>query len=432
MARIKLDFENAEGQTLAGLLETPPVGVETLRYALFAHCFTCGKDIAAASRISRALAARGIAVLRFDFTGLGNSDGDFANTNFTSNIQDLLAAAARLERDYAAPSLLIGHSLGGAAVVAAAPQLPSVQAVVTIAAPSTPTHVGHLLREVNDDLMHTGEAEVQIGLRRFRIRRQLLDDLARWGDADHVRRLGRALLIFHSPVDDIVPIAEAAKLYGAAMHPKSFISLHGADHMLANPADAEYVAETLVAWVGRYLELRRQDTEPGLGTAPVVADGEVAVTERDQHFLRGLYTHRHQLLADEPAAVGGGDRGPSPYDLLLMALGACTSMTIRLYARHKGLALDDVEVRLRHQRIHRDDCASGCEGKDGRIERIVREIDLTGALTAQEQARIMAIADRCPVHRTLQAAPAIVTTQAGDVADAGEDAGPGATGESRT
>jgi uncharacterized OsmC-like protein/fermentation-respiration switch protein FrsA (DUF1100 family) len=431
MARIKLDFENDNGQRLAGLLETPPVGVQTRRYALFAHCFTCGKDIAAASRISRALAARGIAVLRFDFTGLGNSDGDFANTNFTSNIQDLIAAAARLERDYAAPTLLIGHSLGGAAVVAAAPQLPSVQAVVTIAAPSTPTHVGHLLREANDDLLNAGEAEVQIGFRRFRIRRQLLDDLARWGGADHVRQLSRALLIFHSPIDDIVPISEAAKLYGAALHPKSFISLHGADHMLSNPADAEYVAETLVAWAGRYLDLNTRDSEQGLGTAPALQPGEVAVTERDHRFLRGLYSERHQLLADEPAAVGGSDLGPSPYDLLLMALGACTSMTIRLYAERKGLALDDVEVRLRHERIHNADCDASCGGADARIERITREIDLTGALSPAERARILEIAERCPVHRTLQAKPAIVTTSAGAVgAPAGVEDGPDA--ESRS
>ena len=230
MARIKLDFENFEGHMLAGLLETPPPGVQTLRYALFAHCFTCGKDIAAASRISRALAERGIAVLRFDFTGLGNSDGDFANTSFTSNVRDLLAAAAKLDADYRAPSLLIGHSLGGAAVLAAAPRLPSMEAVVTIAAPATPGHVEHLFSGARGELEATGEAEVQVGRRRFRIRKEFLEDLRDYADAEHIRRLKRALLIFHSPVDSIVSIDEAAKLYKAAKHPKSFISLCQADH----------------------------------------------------------------------------------------------------------------------------------------------------------------------------------------------------------
>ena len=425
MARIKLDFENAEGHTLAGLLETPPAGVETLRYALFAHCFTCGKDIAAASRISRALAARGIAVLRFDFTGLGNSDGDFANTNFTSNVQDLIAAARKLEQDYQAPALIIGHSLGGAAVLAAAPQLASVEAVVTIASPATPGHVQHLFSGARDELERTGEAEVKVGHRRFRVRRQFLDDLGHYADAEHIRRLKRALLVFHSPIDEIVPIEEAAKIYRAALHPKSFISLCDADHLLTNREDAEYVAETLVAWAGRYLGLRQHAEESGTGTAPAVGPGEVVVTERDARFLRGLYSEHHQLLADEPKSVGGSDLGPSPYDLLLMALGACTSMTIRMYADRKGLALDDVEVRLRHERVHADDSAADCDAagpvagaaaKDGKIERILRRIDLTGDLTEAQRDRLLAIADRCPVHRTLQSAPCIVTAT-GSVAE---------------
>jgi putative redox protein len=412
MARIKLDFENADGHTLAGLLETPPPGVETLRYALFAHCFTCGKDIAAASRISRALAARGIAVLRFDFTGLGNSDGDFANTSFTSNVQDLLAAAQMLERHHQAPALLIGHSLGGAAVLAAAPQLDSVEAVVTIASPASPRHVEHLFSGARDELERTGEAEVRIGQRRFRVRRRFLEDLARYGDAEHIRRLKRALLIFHSPVDEIVPIAEAAKIYQAARHPKSFISLCSADHLLTDREDSEYVAETLVAWASRYLGLRRHLQEAGIGTAPRVEPGEIVVTERAGPYLRGLFSERHQLLADEPRSAGGTDLGPSPYDLLLMALGACTSMTIRMYADRKGLDLDDVEIRLRHERVHVDDAAAGCEEtevRDGRIERIARRIALTGDLTEAQRRRVLAIADRCPVHRTIRGRPCILT-----------------------
>ncbi|MCF7989098.1 MAG: bifunctional alpha/beta hydrolase/OsmC family protein [Thiohalocapsa sp.] len=412
MARIKLDFENAEGHTLAGLLETPPPGVETLRYALFAHCFTCGKDIAAASRISRALAARGIAVLRFDFTGLGNSDGDFANTSFTSNVQDLMAAAAKLESDYRAPALLIGHSLGGAAVLAAASRLPSVEAVVTIAAPATPGHIEHLFSGARGELEETGEAEVQVGRRRFRIRRQFLDDLSHYADAEHIRRLKRALLIFHSPVDEIVSIEEAAKIYKAALHPKSFISLCNADHLLTNREDSEYVAETLVAWASRYLNLRSHAEEAGPGTAPDVGPGEVVVTERDDVFLRGLYTEHHQLLADEPKDAGGSGLGPDPYQLLLMALGACTSMTLRLYADRNDLSLDDIEVRLRHERIHADDCEADCDdvgGGDAKIDRITRHLVLTGDLNPRERERLLRIAERCPVHRTLEGAPRIIS-----------------------
>jgi len=427
MARIKLEFQNTQGHTLSGLLETPPPGVPTLRHALFAHCFTCGKDIAAATRISRALAARGIAVLRFDFTGLGNSDGDFANTSFTSNVQDLVAAANALAAEHAAPAMLIGHSLGGAAVLAAAHELPSVEAVVTIAAPATPKHVEHLFSGVRGEMEASGEAEVTVGRRRFRIKRQFLDDLEQHADAEHIKRLKRALLIFHSPADEIVNISEAARIYQAAKHPKSFISLCEADHLLTNREDSEYVAETLVAWASRYLGLRQHAAEAGPGTTPEVAAGEVVVTEREGRFLRGLYTQHHQLLADEPRAAGGTDLGPSPYDLLLMALGACTSMTIRMYADHKGLPLDDVEVRVSHARVHVDDCEADCgdavrAGADqqGRIERIERRIDLTGDLTEAQRARLLAIADRCPVHRTLEGQPAMVSRLVG------QDGAPGA------
>lgn len=408
MPRIKLEFPNAEGQTLAGLLETPPDGVPTSRYALFAHCFTCSKDIAAATRISRALAARGIAVLRFDFTGLGNSDGDFANTNFSSNVADLLAAARTLEREYEAPALLVGHSLGGAAVLAAVHDLPSVEAVVTIGAPATAAHVQHLFSGARDALETRGEAEVQIGLRRFRIRKQLLEDLSQHVSADHIRHLNRALLVFHSPLDTIVSIEEAGKIYQAARHPKSFISLDKADHLLSNREDAEYVAETLVAWASRYLGLGRHAFEQSTGTAPRVAEGEVLVTELDTRFLRGLYTARHQALADEPKSVGGTDLGPNPYALLLMALGACISMTLRLYARHKGLPLDDVEVRLSHERVHAQDCRDG-EQTEGMLERIRVHLNIHGALTPEQRARLLEIAGRCPVHRTLAAGPRIET-----------------------
>ncbi|WPL17128.1 esterase [Thiorhodovibrio winogradskyi] len=253
MARIKLDFPNQQGERLAGLLETPPADDAPPTYALFAHCFTCGKDIAAASRISRALAARGIAVLRFDFTGLGNSDGDFANTSFSSNVADLLAAADMLAQDFEPPRLLIGHSLGGAAALVAAHQLPQVEALVTIGAPATATHVRHLFSDAEEALSSQGEVEVRIANRGFRVKKQFLEDLEQHATAEHIARLRRPLLLYHSPFDEVVDISEAFRIYQAAKHPKSFISLDRADHLLTNPADALYVADTMVAWARRYL-----------------------------------------------------------------------------------------------------------------------------------------------------------------------------------
>ena len=408
MERIKLEFLNDEGHTLSGLLEMPPASTPVSRYALFAHCFTCGKDIAAASRISRAMAQRGIAVLRFDFTGLGNSDGDFANTNFSSNVQDLLAAARALEADYQAPGLLIGHSLGGAAVLAAASLLESIEAVATIGSPATAGHVRHLFASAQQTIESTGTAEVRIGTREFPIKRQLLDDLDRYADASHLGKLKIPLLVFHSPLDTIVSIDEAAKIYQAARHPKSFISLDNADHLLSRREDAEYVAETLVAWASRYLGLSQARFERHYGSAPPVAAADVLITELNKRFLRGVFSDHHQLMSDEPKSVGGQDLGPSPYDLLLMALGACTSMTLRMYANHKKLPLDDVEVTLRHERIHAVDCEH-CEETDGKIERITRELSVRGDLTDQQRQRLLEIADRCPVHRTLENRPHIET-----------------------
>ncbi|WP_127555960.1 bifunctional alpha/beta hydrolase/OsmC family protein [Saccharospirillum alexandrii] len=396
MTRRKIEFTNREGHTLTGALEQPDTGPVRVM-ALFAHCFTCGKDVVAATRIASALADQGIAVFRFDFTGLGGSDGDFGNTNFSSNVDDLLDAAEFLTEHYQAPRLLIGHSLGGAAALVAASRLESVEAVVTIAAPSTPSHVQHLFADQHCDITRDGQAEVDIGGRHFNIRSQLLEDLEDWSSRNLVATLRKPLLIFHSPVDAVVPVSEAAELYQAAMHPKSFVSLDNADHLLSKRADADYVAATLAAWASRYLEFGDEATPTD---RPRVAEDEVIVTEQDARFLRGLYTTRHEVLADEPESKGGTDQGPTPYDLLLMSLGACTSMTLRLYANHKSLAVSDIQVRLRHSRIHAEDCQD-CESKSGQIEQLERHISYKGNLTEAEQQRFLEIADRCPVHKTL-------------------------------
>jgi putative redox protein len=396
MSRSKVEFTNRDGHTLTGSLEQPDSGPIRVM-ALFAHCFTCGKDVVAASRIASELTGHGIAVLRFDFTGLGGSDGDFGNTNFSSNIEDLLDAADFLSENYQAPRLLIGHSLGGAAALVAATRLDSIEAVVTIAAPATPSHVQHLFADQHCDLERDGQAEVDIGGRHFNIRAQLLEDLADWSSRNLVASLRKPLLLFHSPVDNVVPISEAADLYQDAMHPKSFVSLDDADHLLSKRADSDYVAATLAAWASRYLDFEHEAVPD---ERPEVDENDVLVTEQDARFLRGLYTHKHQVLADEPASQGGTDQGPTPYDLLLMSLGACTSMTLRMYANHKSLDVKDIRVRLRHSRIHAEDCRD-CETKEGQIEQLERHITFKGQLTDAEQKKFIKIADRCPVHRTL-------------------------------
>lgn len=298
MARVKASFKNQQGESLAGLLETPDA--ETRAYALFAHCFTCSKDIAAASRITRALANKGIAVLRFDFTGLGNSDGDFANTNFSSNINDLIQAARHLQEHYAAPLMIIGHSLGGAAVLAAAQAIPSIKAVVTIGAPATGQHVEHLFSHAKEDIAKNDEAVVDLAGRKFTIKKQFVDDINSHNDTDHISQLNKALLVLHSPIDETVSIDEAAKIYSAAKHPKSFISLDKADHLLSRREDSEYVASVISSWAARYLDITDINEDASSGAAPVFESGHVLVTEQNKKYTRKIYSEDHQLIADEP------------------------------------------------------------------------------------------------------------------------------------
>ena len=400
----KLTFPGSSGEALAARLDKPAGSPRA--YALFAHCFTCSKDIFAAARISEALVERGFAVLRFDFTGLGASDGDFANTNFSSNVEDLKLAADFLRQEYAAPEILIGHSLGGAAVLAVAGEVPEAKAVATIGAPADAAHVAHNFGAKIDEIEKTGVAEVQLAGRAFTIKKQFLDDLKEQSVDARIATMRKALIVFHAPRDSVVGIENAAAIFQAAKHPKSFISLDDADHLLSRRSDAVYVADVLSAWATRFISEK--------GTKSVLPfpgpEGEVGVAEtRAGKFQAEVVSGAHRFLADEPVSYGGLDTGPSPYDLLSSALGACTSMTLRMYADHKKIALDRVSVHVRHGKVHAEDCAECEEGLQGKIDRFERDLVIEGDLDDETRNRLVEIADKCPVHKTLESSSVVVT-----------------------
>jgi putative redox protein len=403
----KYDFRSAQGHQLAAVLDRPEGTIRAV--ALFAHCFVCGKDVRAARRIGEALTRDGIAVLRFDFTGLGSSEGEFANTTFSSNVDDLVAAADHLRSNLAAPGILIGHSLGGAAVLAAAHRIPDVRAVVTIGAPFDPAHVAGLFAGRAAEFDIKDEIEVELAGRTFRIRRRFLDDIAEQNLAARIVSLHKALLVMHAPTDEIVGIDNASGIFLAARHPKSFISLAGADHLLSRRSDDAYVAHVISAWAARYLDApvdeapEKDEAEPGTVLVRSTGHGK---------FQQEIIARGHRLIADEPVDVGGLGSGPNPYDLLLAALGGCTAMTLRLYADLKKLPLVGTAVRLKHNKIYATDCAE-CETKEGKIDRIDVAITLEGDLDAVQRARLMEIADKCPVHRTLKSEVDIRTREEG-------------------
>ena len=399
----KITFEGAQGHDLAGRLDLPEGTPRA--YALFAHCFTCGKDINSASRIARGLTDHGIAVLRFDFTGLGHSDGEFANTDFSSNVEDLLLAARYLRERDEGPKILIGHSLGGAAVLAVAGEIEEAVAVATIGAPSDPNHVAQLFAESRAEIEEKGEAEVAIAGRTFRVRRKFLEDIEAQPQKARIATLRKALMVFHAPFDQIVGIDNASEIFIAAKHPKSFVSLDKADHLLSDKADADYVAQVLAAWSARYL---------GAAVAASAVDSDdaedaVTVAETGNgKYAQMVTAGHHRLAAGEPESVGGTDNGPSPYQLLSAALGACTSITLRMYADRKKWPLEKVSVRLLHTKIHAEDCAE-CEAREGKIDRIEREISLTGQLDEEQRGRLLEIADKCPVHQGLERRNEVLT-----------------------
>lgn len=403
MQNLKVAFENEDGQKLSGILDLPDTTVQA--YALFAHCFTCSKNLKAATNISRAMTDASIAVLRFDFTGLGQSEGDFADTSFSSNVRDLLAAADYLAAHYEAPAILLGHSLGGTAVLQAAASVASAVAVATIGSPSEPTHVAHMFSGAQDELTEKGYAEVTLGGRPFTVRKQFLDDLGKHNLPAAIGSLRKALLIMHAPLDDIVEIDNAGAMFAAAKHPKSFVSLDKADHLLSRSDDSLYAGRVLAAWASRYLP--EHDAPSELRT-----DGnEVVARTFIDGFRTDIRADRHALIADEPASVGGTNLGPSPYDLLAAALASCTTMTLKMYASFKKLRLRSTTVRVRHDKIHAEDCAD-CESASGKIDEFRREISFDGELTKKEIARLLEIADRCPVHKTLHSEIKIRTTLA--------------------
>jgi|APHM01.1.fsa_nt_gi Predicted redox protein, regulator of disulfide bond formation len=387
----KVRFTNNQGDELAARLDLPTRGAPDA-FALFAHCFTCSKDLRAVGAISRALNRQNIAVLRFDFTGLGESEGDFADTNFSSNIDDLVEAADHLAEHHEAPRILVGHSLGGAAVLQAAHRIESAEAVATIGAPYDPEHVTRHLEDALEEIKSSGEARITLAGRTFTIRKQFLEDLAATKMEETIRTLGRALLVLHSPVDQTVGIDNAGRIFKAAKHPKSFVSLDDAHHLLTDPSDAEYVGVVLGAWARKYVEV---DDEAE--TAP--AEGQV-FTKTGDGFRTKVTAGHHRLVGDEPEEMGGTDAGPSPYDLLLSALGTCTGMTLRMYADRKDWPLEEATVRLSHERIHAEDC-DHCDTTDGKVDHIEREIEVTGDLTPEQRERLLEIANKCPVHRTL-------------------------------
>ncbi|APG47321.1 bifunctional alpha/beta hydrolase/OsmC family protein [Phaeobacter porticola] len=396
----RISFSGHSGDQLAARLDLPEGPI--LSTALFAHCFTCSKDIPAARRISARLAAMGIAVLRFDFTGLGHSDGEFSNTNFTSNVADLVAAGHYLAGRGLPPSLLIGHSLGGAAVLRARAGLPSVRGVVTLGAPSDPSHVAHQFGDALGKIETDGAAEVCLADRPFTIRKQFVEDIRAAALSDAVAALDAALLVMHAPMDATVSIDNAAELFVAAKHPKSFVTLDDADHLISRPRDAEYAADVIAAWAGRYIDLSPPAPPPG---AP---EGVLRVTEADPNgFLQDVQAGpRHHTYADEPLAYGGSNRGMTPYGFIAAGLGACTSMTIRMYARRKGWPLESISVDVCHDKVHAQDALPSGPAQ---IDQFTRVIYLSGNLTADQRAKLLDIADRCPVHRTLEHGAKVTT-----------------------
>ncbi|MCH4822844.1 alpha/beta fold hydrolase [Gramella lutea] len=399
MQKKNVSFENSDSKSLKGVLELP-FNENPENFVLFAHCFTCNKNFHAPSNISKSLASKGYGVLRFDFTGLGDSEGDFEDTNFTGNVNDLVAAAKFLEKEYSAPTLIIGHSLGGAAALFAALKIDSVQAIVTINAPSNLSHVQKHFESNLDEIENEGSANIKIGGRSFKIKKHFIEDLKRNEDSKALGEIRKPLLIMHSPQDEIVSIKHAEELYQSAWHPKSFITLNGADHMLSNKSDSEYAGTVISAWASKYISERE--------ASELDTDHQVMANLGSEGFTTQIIAGKHHFVADEPVKVGGNDLGPDPYELISSGLAACTSMTIQMYARRKKWPLVNVETHVSYSKKHADDCEN-CENDMAKIDNFEREISLHGDLDKEQINKLLEIADKCPVHKTLSSKAQIHT-----------------------
>ncbi|TKD62582.1 bifunctional alpha/beta hydrolase/OsmC family protein [Flavobacterium sp. ASW18X] len=396
----RVKFTNQQGQQLKGLLELP-INQHPHNFVLFAHCFTCTKNLLAVKNIARGLTANGFGVLRFDFTGLGESEGEFADTNFSGNVEDVIAAANFLDATYKAPSLLVGHSLGGAAVLQAAAKLDFVTAVATIGAPSHPEHVKHLFKSNLEEIKRNGKAVVNLSGRDFTITRQFVKDLEQNAAKENIQDLRKALLVLHSPQDTIVGIQNAEEIYTAAHHPKSFISLDGADHLLSDKEDATYVGNVIANWATRYVTIKAE--------TPLKSKQEViASLDSDASFTTQMKVGDHLMVADEPVSFGGQNFGPSPYELVSAGLSACTAMTVQMYAKRKNWPLENIEVHTTYNKQHAVDCEH-CEEPTAKIDTFHRFIKFTGNLDQKQIARMLEIADKCPVHKTLHSQTQVIT-----------------------
>ncbi|MGK0387169.1 MAG: putative OsmC-like protein/alpha/beta superfamily hydrolase [Patiriisocius sp.] len=402
MKSSKITFKNAAGITLSGRLDLP-LEQDPHNFAIFAHCFTCTKDFSAVRNVSKALASEGFGVLRFDFTGLGDSDGDFADTNFSSNVEDLIYAADFLAKEYKAPSLLVGHSLGGAAAIFAASEIESVQALATIGAPSNPVHVKKQFGSQATQIEEQGKGSVTLAGRDFIFKKQFFDDLEKQScEAAAGKLRDKALLIMHSPQDATVSIKNAEEIYHAARHPKSFVTLDGSEHLLIDKKNAAYVGKVISGWAARYIEMPIQET---INTSHQV----VASLDDEDGFTTLIKLGNHYMKADEPIRVGGHDYGPTPYELLAGSLSACTAMTIQMYAKRKGWLVENVAVHTSYSKTHAADCEACEESDSNKIDTFHRDIKLTGDFDEKQRARLLQIADKCPVHKTLHSETQVIT-----------------------
>ncbi|NND88874.1 MAG: OsmC family protein [Flavobacteriaceae bacterium] len=401
MKSSKITFKNHQGVNLSGRLDLP-LSQEAHNFAIFAHCFTCTKDFSAVRNVSKALAAEGFGVLRFDFTGLGDSEGDFSDTNFSSNVEDLVSAAAFLEREYKAPALLVGHSLGGSAAIFAASQISSVKALATIGAPSNPIHVKKQLSEQLQHIKEHGKAEVELANRPFTFKQQFIDDLEVHSCKEAAKSLDSALLIFHSPQDATVSIHNAEEIYLAAHHPKSFVTLDGSEHLLIDKKSAAYVGKVVAGWAGRYIDIPEAETISSTHNV-------VASLDDEDDFTTLLKMGTHYMKADEPIRAGGKNYGPTPYELLAAGLSSCTAMTIQMYAKRKGWLIENVEVHTSYSKDYAVDCEQCEDDVNSKIDTFTREIKLVADLDEKQLKRVLLIADKCPVHKTLMTTSQIRT-----------------------